>query len=162
MEDGVEQPVLAVEVHIIQVSSVGGRLASVGLGAYQSEQWAVGGISSVLAQEVAPLGITVAVPEPGGMRTDWAGSSMAIPPASAPYHQTVGERAWMIRAGISTLASDPAKVAQVVLSVAAMDEPPLRLMLGRDAYRCGTAAGQALAASDATAAELNPLGTADA
>ncbi|WP_232665773.1 SDR family NAD(P)-dependent oxidoreductase [Pseudonocardia sp. TRM90224] len=155
--------------HILQVSSVGGRLASVGLSAYQSAKWAVGGFSSVLAQEVAPLGITVTVLEPGGMRTDWAGSSMTIPPVSAPYQQTVGERARLMPT--TTMTGDPAKVAQVVLDVAAMAEPPLRLLLGSDAYRYGTAAGRALAESDerwrelsvstdhdaATAADIDPL-----
>lgn len=158
--------------HVIQVSSVGGRMASVGLGAYQAAKWAVGGFSSVLSQEVAPLGIKVTVLEPGGMRTDWAGSSMAIPAISAPYEQTVGDRARMIRAGLSTEAGDPAKVARVVLEVAAMPEPPLRLLLGSDAFRYGTAAGRALAESDeawrelsistdhddATEAQLDPLG----
>ncbi|MEJ3653729.1 oxidoreductase [Actinomycetes bacterium KLBMP 9759] len=155
--------------HIVQVSSVGGRLASVGLAAYQSAKWAVGGFSSVLAQEVAPLGIKVTVLEPGGMRTDWAGSSMSIPPVSAPYEQTVGERARIMSA--TTMTGDPAKVARVVLDVAAMDEPPLRLLLGSDAFRYATAAGRALAESDerwrdvsvstdhddATAADTDPL-----
>ena len=43
--------------HIFQVSSVGGRVGSPGLAAYQSAKWAMGGFSTVLAQEVAPLGI---------------------------------------------------------------------------------------------------------
>ena len=71
--------------HIIQISSIGGRLATPGLSAYQSAKWAVGGFSSVLAAEVAPLGIRVTVLEPGGMETDWAGSSMQVPPISEPY-----------------------------------------------------------------------------
>jgi len=75
--------------HFIQVSSVGGRIGAVGLSAYQSAKWAVGGFSTVLALEVAPLGVKVTVLEPGGMRTDWAGSSMDIPPVSAPYQQTL-------------------------------------------------------------------------
>ncbi|MCG8346206.1 MAG: SDR family oxidoreductase, partial [Chloroflexales bacterium] len=58
--------------HIFQISSIGGRLASPGLTAYQSAKWAVGGFSLGLAQEVAPLGIKVTVIELGGMRTDWA------------------------------------------------------------------------------------------
>ena len=53
--------------HIFQVSSLGGRIGSVGLAAYQSAKWAVGGFSSVLAQEVAPFGVKVTVLEPGGM-----------------------------------------------------------------------------------------------
>ena len=52
--------------HIIQVSSVGGRLATPGLSAYQAAKWAVGGFSEVLAREAGPLGIKVTVLEPGG------------------------------------------------------------------------------------------------
>ena len=81
--------------HIIQVSSVGGRLATPGLSAYQAAKWAVGGFSEVLAREVGPLGIKVTVLEPGGMQTDWAGSSMRIPPVSEPYQATVGAAARM-------------------------------------------------------------------
>ena len=81
--------------HIIQVSSIGGRLATPGLSAYQAAKWAVGGFSEVLAREVGPLGIKVTVLEPGGMRTDWAGSSMRVPPVSEPYRPTVGASAAM-------------------------------------------------------------------
>jgi NAD(P)-dependent dehydrogenase (short-subunit alcohol dehydrogenase family) len=158
---------------IIQVSSIGGRLATPGLAAYQAAKWAVGGFSEVLARETAPLGIKVTVLEPGGMQTDWAGSSMRVPPISEPYRQTVGA---MARAhediGSGSALGDPAKVAQVVLEVAAMDEPPLRLILGSEAYAYATAAAQARAESDAawrhlsvstdrddaTPAERDPLG----
>jgi NAD(P)-dependent dehydrogenase (short-subunit alcohol dehydrogenase family) len=133
--------------HIIQVSSVGGRMATPGLSAYQAAKWAVGGFSGVLAAEVAPLGIKVTVLEPGGMRTDWAGSSMSIAPVTAPYEPTVGAMARLHNTD-ALAAGDPAKVAQVVLQVAAMDEPPLRLLLGTDAFTYGTAAGRALAESD--------------
>lgn len=159
--------------HIIQVSSVGGRLATAGLSAYQSAKWAVGGFSSVLAAEVAPLGIRVTVLEPGGMQTDWAGSSMQVPLISGPYRQTVGKMAAMHDSDAVALG-DPAKVAQVVLQIAAMDDPPLRLILGSEAYAYATAAARAQAASDqrwheltistdrddATDAQHDPLGAA--
>jgi NAD(P)-dependent dehydrogenase (short-subunit alcohol dehydrogenase family) len=159
--------------HIIQVSSVGGRLATAGLSAYQAAKWAVGGFSEVLAREVGPLGIKVTVLEPGGMRTDWAGSSMEVPPISPPYQPTVGA---MARAhdslGSDDALGDPAKVAQVVLAVAGMADPPLRLILGSEAYAYAMAAARARAASDAawhdltvstdrddaTAAQRDPLG----
>jgi NAD(P)-dependent dehydrogenase (short-subunit alcohol dehydrogenase family) len=141
--------------HFIQVSSVGGRIGAVGLSAYQSAKWAVGGFSTVLALEVAPLGVKVTVLEPGGMRTDWAGSSMDIPPVSAPYQQTVGAFAEMTRANSDVGASDPAKVAQVVLQLADMDEPPLRLLLGSDAYTIATALHQRLGEEDARWRELS-------
>ena len=38
-------------------------------------KWGVEGFSEVLASEVKPLGIKVTIIEPGGFRTDWAGSS---------------------------------------------------------------------------------------
>ncbi|MDX6742331.1 SDR family NAD(P)-dependent oxidoreductase [Actinocorallia sp. A-T 12471] len=155
---------------IIQISSVGGRLASPGLGAYQAAKAAVGSFSGVLAAETAGLGIKVTVLEPGGMRTDWAGSSMKIPPISQPYADTVGARAAIM--GRSTLTGDPARVAAVVLDVAAQPDPPLRLLLGSDAYTYATAAARAQLASDeshhalsistdhpeATEADRDPLG----
>jgi NAD(P)-dependent dehydrogenase (short-subunit alcohol dehydrogenase family) len=157
--------------HVIQVSSLGGRTATPGLSAYQAAKWAVGGFSEVLAQEVAPLGIRVTVLEPGGMRTDWAGSSMTVPPISQPYQQTVGAMAAMFNRGDLVPAGDPAKVAQVVLQVAELDEPPVRLLLGTDAVRYAGLAAQARAAEDAkwrhlsvstdhddaTAADIDPL-----
>jgi NAD(P)-dependent dehydrogenase (short-subunit alcohol dehydrogenase family) len=147
--------------HIITVSSVGGRLATPGLGAYQTAKWALGGFSSVLAAEVGPLGIAVTVLEPGGMRTDWAGSSMSVASISAPYQETVGRSARMHGNAGATLGSDPAKVAQVVLQVAELSDPPLRLLLGSDAYRYATAAGRALLASDEAREALSRSTDAD-
>ncbi|MEU3986300.1 SDR family NAD(P)-dependent oxidoreductase [Streptomyces sp. NPDC026672] len=138
--------------HIFQVSSVGGRLGTPGLSAYQSAKWAVGGFSSVLAAEVAPLGIKVTVLEPGGMRTDWAGSSMTIPPISDPYGPTVGAFVETIRhadpEAAAANSADPARVARTVVDLAGRADAPVRLLLGRDAVRYGGAAGEALAASD--------------
>jgi NAD(P)-dependent dehydrogenase (short-subunit alcohol dehydrogenase family) len=160
--------------HIIQVSSIGGRLATPGLAAYQAAKWAVGGFSEVLAHEAGPLGIKVTVLEPGGMQTDWAGSSMQVPPVSEPYRATVGVSARMHQSlGAATALGDPAKVARVVLEVAAMADPPLRLILGSEAYAYAMAAARARAESDAAwhdltvstdrddaAAERDPLGAA--
>jgi NAD(P)-dependent dehydrogenase (short-subunit alcohol dehydrogenase family) len=135
---------------IIQVSSIGGRLATAGLSAYQAAKWAVGGFSEVLAREVDPLGIKVTVLEPGGMQTDWAGSSMQVPPISDPYQPTVGIMAKMHHElGNAGALGDPAKVAQVVLKVAGMPDPPLRLILGSEAYAYAMAAARARAESDA-------------
>ena len=140
--------------HIMQVSSLGGRIANAGLSAYQAAKFAVGGFSEALAQEVAPLGIRITVIEPGGMRTDWSGSSMTIPPVSEPYAPTVGALvALMGHAGDA--AGDPAKVAEVVVRLADMPEPPLRLLLGSDAVAYAAQASEARAADDAAWRELS-------
>ena len=136
--------------HIIQVSSIGGRLATAGLSAYQAAKWAVGGFSEVLAKEAGPFGIKVTVLEPGGMQTDWAGSSMRVPPISEPYQPTVGAMARLHHdLGSTSALGDPAKVARVVLEVAGMAEPPLRLILGSEAYAYATAAARTRAEADA-------------
>jgi NAD(P)-dependent dehydrogenase (short-subunit alcohol dehydrogenase family) len=119
--------------YFIQVTSVGGRLTAPGLAAYQSAKFAVEGFSGVLAQEVAPLGIRVTLAEPGGMRTDWAGSSMDIPAFGPDYEPTVGAMAKRLREGSGTEPIDPAKVARVFLDLADDPRPPLHLALGSDA-----------------------------
>lgn len=134
--------------NIIQISSIGGRIGSVGLAAYQSAKWAVGGFSEVLAQEVAPFGIKVTVIEPGGMRTDWAGSSMTIPPISEPYEQTVGVFVQMLRDGAGHEPGDPAQIAKVIIQLTDIEEPPLRLLMGSDAVMYAKAALEIRAAAD--------------
>src|SRR5229473_2198359 len=57
---------------ILQISSVGGRLARPGNSPYHAAKWAVGGFTESLAQELAPFGVKVCAIEPGGMRTNWA------------------------------------------------------------------------------------------
>ncbi|GAB3917465.1 short-chain dehydrogenase/reductase [Microlunatus endophyticus] len=157
--------------HIIQVSSVGGRLATPGLAAYQSAKWAVGGFSSVLAAEVAPLGIKVTVLEPGGMRTDWAGPSMRVDAIRPEYQQTVGQAAAMHNSA-QLAANDTNKVARVAVDLIKEDNPPLRLLIGPEAYAYATAAAraqlsqdehwrelsQSTVADDATPGQIDPLG----
>jgi NAD(P)-dependent dehydrogenase (short-subunit alcohol dehydrogenase family) len=147
--------------HVIQISSLGGRIGNAGVAAYQAAKFAVGGFSESLAQEVAPLGIAVTVLEPGGMRTDWAGSSMEVPPISAPYLPTVGAMAELFSEGGDHLGGDPDKVAQVVLEVADMQQPPDRLLLGTDAFTYARLAAAARTESDDKWRDLSASTDAD-
>ena len=141
--------------HIFQVSSLSARIGGVGLSAYQSAKWAVSGFSTGVAQEVARFGVTVTVLEPSGMATDWAGSSMTIPPVSEPYQQIVGEFAEMVRDVSGNEPIDVAKVAQVVADLAGRDDAPLRLLLGADAVQWARNAAKRLAESDAKWLEIS-------
>jgi len=142
--------------HLINVSSLGGRIGTPGLSAYQAAKWAVTGFSEVLAAETRPLGIRVTVIEPGGMTTGWSGSSMRIPAPSAPYQDTVGPLARVIRGDADgTALGDPAKVAGVVVRLAGMADPPVRLLLGSDALNIARSAARALAVQDAAWSELS-------
>jgi NAD(P)-dependent dehydrogenase (short-subunit alcohol dehydrogenase family) len=76
--------------HIIQVSSISGRIGPAGRGAYAAAKWGVEGFSEVLAKELGPLGIKVTIVEPGGFRTDFAGSSTTLCEGRPEYDATVG------------------------------------------------------------------------
>lgn len=120
--------------HIINISSVGGRMGTPGLSAYQCAKWAVGGFTEVLRPEVTPFGIKVVSVEPGGMRTDWgdiAGSR--VPDLLPDYQPSVGALVDMLAAYVGKAAGDPVKVAEVVWRLAAHDNPPAHLLLGSDA-----------------------------
>ncbi len=119
--------------HIIQLSSVGGRVGAMGRAPYSAAKWGVEGFSEVLAKEVGPLGIKVTIVEPGGFRTDFAGSSTSLKEGRPEYDSTVGAAARFQRDYDGAQPGDPAKAATVILQVAAMAEPPLRLLLGSDA-----------------------------
>lgn len=140
--------------HIVQISSVGGRVGNAGLGAYQAAKFAVEGFSEVLAQELAPFGVHVTLIEPGAMRTDWAGDSMTIPDISEPYQPTIGALANMMRTFNGQQTGDPAKVAAAIVDVTRQPEPPLRLLMGADAYAIATKADLDRGRSDAQWREL--------
>lgn len=135
--------------HIIQISSIGGRIGSAGLSAYQSAKWAVEGFSEVLFKEVSPLGIKVTVVEPGSVRTDWAGSSMKIVEPSAGYQAVLGPLLEYRRTLVGKETGDPARCAQAILQIAAIEAPPLRLLLGSDAVYLAGLAGAERAEEDA-------------
>ena len=134
--------------HFIQIASIGGRMTVPGLSAYQSAKFAVEGFSGVLRQEVAPLGIKVTVAEPGGMRTDWAGASMQIPPFQDAYQPSVGIVVDALRKGAGNEPIDPAKVGRALLDLAELADPPLHLLLGKDALHYAAAASEQTSAED--------------
>ncbi|WP_109126019.1 oxidoreductase [Dyella sp. C11] len=119
--------------HIIQFSSVGGRVGAPGRAPYSAAKWAVEGFSEVLAREMVLVGVKVTVIEPGGFRTDFAGASTVLEEGRVEYDAVVGAAARMQRDYNGRQPGDPERAAQVVLKVAAMEQPPLRLALGSDA-----------------------------
>ena len=118
---------------IIQISSIGGRIGNAGLSIYQAAKFGISGFSEALAQEVAPLGILVTAVEPGGFRTDWAGTSMTFAPKVEGYEKTVDWLADFISSDKFTPMGDPEKAAKVIVELAKHPEPPVHLVLGSEA-----------------------------
>ncbi|QIR35949.1 SDR family NAD(P)-dependent oxidoreductase [Tolypothrix sp. PCC 7910] len=56
--------------HIVNISSVGGRTARVGIGVYNATKWGVNGFSESLRQEVCKQNIRVTIIEPGLVNTE--------------------------------------------------------------------------------------------
>jgi NAD(P)-dependent dehydrogenase (short-subunit alcohol dehydrogenase family) len=122
--------------HIINISSMTGLVANPPNAYYSSTKFALEALTEALAQEVKPMGIKVTAIEPGAFRTDWAKRSMWE--SSAPigdYDESVGTRKNLIKDFADYLPGDPRKVAEAVLMVSTLDEPPLRLLLGRDVLK---------------------------
>lgn len=122
--------------HIINISSMTGLVANPPNAYYSSTKFALEALTEALAQEVKPFGIKVTAIEPGAFRTDWAARSMweSATPIS-DYDGTVGSRKTMIKEFANHLPGDPRKVAEAVLMIASIDDPPLRLLLGRDVLK---------------------------
>jgi len=120
--------------HFIQISSIGGRTGAMGRAPYSAAKFGVEGFSEVLAGEMKPFGVHVTIVEPGGFRTDFAGSSTRITEGNPAYADTVGKTAAMQRAYDGRQPGDPAKAAEAIIGISKAAAPPLRLVLGRDAY----------------------------
>ncbi len=122
--------------HVVNISSMTGLVANPPNAFYSSTKFALEALTEALAKEVGPLGIKVTAIEPGAFRTDWAKRSMqeAAAPIEA-YVADVGARKDLIKAFADHLPGDPRKVGDAVVMVTALDDPPLRLLLGRDVLK---------------------------
>jgi NAD(P)-dependent dehydrogenase (short-subunit alcohol dehydrogenase family) len=142
--------------HVIQFSSVGGRVGGTpGIAAYQTAKFGVEGFSEVLANEVKPFGVKVTIVEPGAFRTDWQGSSMRMAPVGADYEPSVGDMHRRRQAMSGTEAGDPVRAAGIIVAIAELDEPPLRLLLGAGAVDLADTASKARAAEASKWAEVS-------
>ncbi|MET8473628.1 oxidoreductase [Streptomyces sp. NPDC006422] len=125
---------------IVQLTSMGGRFAFAGVGAYCATKFALEGLSEALAAEVAPLGIRVLIVEPGAFRTGFAGSASLAPASTLDaYRDTVGPVLSALPGGSGQEPGDPAKAAAALLTAIDAEQPPLRLPLGNDAVDAITA-----------------------
>jgi NAD(P)-dependent dehydrogenase (short-subunit alcohol dehydrogenase family) len=120
---------------IVTISSTAGIVGGEFLSAYAASKFGVEGWQESLAAEVAPFGIKTMLVEPGFFRTE------LLTPESTEYaessivdyaertEQTVA--AWKKMNGRQ--GGDPAKLADALVHLAALDEPPLRFPAGADA-----------------------------
>jgi NAD(P)-dependent dehydrogenase (short-subunit alcohol dehydrogenase family) len=132
--------------HIINIASIAGVAGAVGWAVYAAAKSAVIALSDVLAQDVKSLGIKVTVIAPGGFRTQFLSSdSLALSENKIEDYKEIRESHERYLAMDGKQIGDPVKAAEVMIKLAGMDEPPVVLFLGSDAYtRASTKLGTML------------------
>lgn len=119
---------------IVNISSMGGRLAFPLGTLYHGTKFALEGMSEAMQYELAEIGVRVKLVEPGVIRTDFAGRSFDFnnDPAIAAYQPLVAA----VMNGFGTMmaaASDAEQIAAVVFAAATDETDRLRFEAGPDA-----------------------------
>lgn len=121
---------------VVTISSTAGITSAVEFtSAYAASKFGVEGWMEALAPEIAPFGIHTMLVEPGFFRTELLTpqSTHYAEPSIADYAERTKQtiEAWQGMDGKQ--GGDPAKLADALIELAALDEPPLRFAAGADA-----------------------------
>ena len=122
---------------IVNVSSVGGRIAYPLGTLYHGSKWAVEGLSEAVHYELAQFGVQVKIVEPGGVNTDFGGRSFVFTqdPSLTDYQPLVDAAVAAMQVGDSTPSGnqEPSDVAAVILTAATDGTSQLRYISGEGA-----------------------------
>jgi len=121
--------------HIINISSNAGYVGFANATSYNAAKFAIVGISEALAQEVNAFGIKVTLVAPGQFRTNFMDkSSMQYAKKRiSVYGLNEAEKKWTEFSGKQI--GDPEKLVKILTGIVALENPPLRLLLGTDTYQ---------------------------
>lgn len=128
--------------HIFNVASIGGFTGNFpGFSIYCATKFAVHGFSESLGAEVKDFGINVTVVSPGYFRTNFLeSSSLNVPKNPIQEYQTVREVQSAHENDINgNQPGDPEKAALAFIKTANLQNPPMHLFLGQDAYEIAEA-----------------------
>ena len=118
--------------HVVNLSSIGGLVATPGFGMYNATKFAVEGLSEALAQELKPLGIRVTIVEPGPFRTKFLGRPGTLAACRiADYDETAGRMREYFVEQDGKQPGDPRKAAEAMVKAVEAEHPPLHLLLGK-------------------------------
>jgi len=120
--------------HIVMITSISGRNSFPGLGSYTASKFALEGWTETLRLEMKPLGIKVALVEPGSFATDiW--TSVTISAATLDPNSPNATRVarWRKRIEAGKPKADPQRVADRIAAILDRRHPSLRNLVGRDA-----------------------------
>lgn len=116
---------------IMNLSSIAGLVSTPGFGIYNATKFAVEGMSEALYGEVKSFGINVILIEPGPFRTDFANRSLAVMPEMKEYDEAMIATRNYIKNVDGKQPGDPVKGAKLMIKLAEISDPPLRIPLGK-------------------------------
>lgn len=122
---------------IFNISSVGGLFGGfAGWGVYCSTKFAVAGFTEALAEEAKAFGVNVTVVYPGYFRTDFlAKGSVRTPKNVIPDYEAARQSEQAHLDDINgNQPNDPEKAIDVLIAISQEENPPVHLLLGKDAY----------------------------
>ncbi len=121
---------------IVNIASIGGRMAFPLGSLYHGTKWAVEGISEALHFELEAFGAKVKLIEPGVIATDFGGRSLDFTndESMLEYQDTVS-KLMAAMAPLNENASPPSLVAEVIYGAATDGTNTLRYTAGRDAAK---------------------------
>jgi NAD(P)-dependent dehydrogenase (short-subunit alcohol dehydrogenase family) len=134
---------------IVNVSSIGGRVALPLVGAYNASKFGFEGASDALRRELRPHGVDVILIEPGGVKTPiWKkGEALAdeitedLPPeAERLYGRLIARVRAETRRIDEELGSEPRAVAEAIATALTARRPRARYLVGSDARQRAVAA----------------------
>lgn len=122
---------------IVIITSVGGKIGSMGVSTYCSTKFAQEGFGESLSQEVSPLGIHVSLVEPAIIRTErWGvnrGTARKALSPDSPYSRWFREAERLADRLVESSRTSPESVARAVHQALTAARPRLRYMVGRRA-----------------------------
>jgi NAD(P)-dependent dehydrogenase (short-subunit alcohol dehydrogenase family) len=131
--------------HIINIASIAGIAGATGWAVYSAAKAAIIALSEVLAEDLKEFGVKVTVVAPGAFRTSFLKEEslmLAKNPIDAYQEVRAIHERYLKMDG--TQAGDPEKAAAAMISLASMPNPPIHLLLGKDALQRAIAKTDAL------------------
>lgn len=123
---------------IINIASIGGFIGDfAGWGVYCATKFAVVGFTEALAAEIKEFGLHATVVMPGYFRTDFLkGSSLRTPKNEMKAYTFARQLQVTHEQDINgNQSGDPEKAAVALIELAKMENPPIHLVLGSDAFQ---------------------------
>ena len=120
---------------IVNISSIGGKMAMPLSSPYIGTKFAVEGLSESIAYDLEPFGIKVVIIEPGAIKTNFD-TGMVVAQKnqnpSSPYYKSMQK----LQSSLNSIVKNgtpPTKVAEVILNAITTPNPNLRYTVGEDA-----------------------------